>query len=100
MIRNLISCPNCTIPRTQAIWRQYKKYGESEEGDAKLNLAEYLPEGILSIRTSYKTYKNEIIPLYVQGSDFQLVCGNCKQIAFRKQPVLITQTTTLLFGTV
>ena len=36
----------------------------------------------------------------IQGDNFELICGNCKQVAFRKTPVLIQQTTTLLFGTV
>ena len=72
---------------------------ESTTGDI-FNLAEYLPEGILSIRTFYKNFKNEIIPMFVKGSDFQLICGNCKQIAFRKTPLLIQQTTTMLFGTI
>lgn len=83
MIRALIKCPNC----------------ESETGDI-LNLAQYMEDGSLSIRTFYKNHKGEQINMYIQGKEFDLICGRCNQIAFRKTPVLIQQTTTLLFGTV
>ena len=83
MSRLLIRCPVC-----------YEVNGET------FNLAEYLPEGILSIRTFYKNFRNEQIPMYVKGNEFELICGNCKQVAFRKTPVLIQQTTTMLFGTI
>jgi len=82
-MRAIISCPYC-----------FETTGDT------FNLAEYLPQGILSIRTFYKTFKGENIPLYIKGNEFELICGNCKQVAFRKTPVLIQQTTTLLFGTV
>ena len=71
-----------------------------ETDNTMLNLAEYLPPGILSIRTFYKKFRNEQIPIYIQGKDFELVCGNCKQIAFRKTPILIQETTQILFGTI
>lgn len=63
------------------------------------NLAEYLPEGIISIRSLYNNSNGENIPIYISGRDYQVICGNCQQIAFRKQPVLIQQTTTMIFGT-
>ena len=83
MSRLIIKCPIC-----------YESSGDT------FNLAEYLPQGILSIRSFYKNFKGESIPMYIQGEDFNLVCGNCKQIAFRKTPILIQQTTTVLFGTI
>lgn len=82
-MRAIVKCPVC-----------YEVSGET------FNLAEYLPEGILSIRSFYKTFKGENIPILVRGQEFELVCGNCKQVVFRKMPVLIQETTTLLFGTV
>ena len=87
MNRALISCPVC-----DSEWMS--------RFDHHFNLAEYLPEGILSIKTFYKTFKGESIPLYIRGNEFELICGNCKQIAFRKTPVLIQQTTQILFGTI
>ena len=85
--RMIVKCPVC-----------FETTGDT------FNLAEYLPdaltgEGILSIRTFYKTFKGENIPLYIKGNEFELICGNCKQVAFRKTPMLIQQTTTMLFGT-
>lgn len=81
MSRLIVKCPVC-----------YENWGVVQ------SLAEYFPEeGILSISRS-----KGLIPgqkTIVLGSDYQLVCGNCKQVAFRKTPVLIQQTTTLLFGT-
>lgn len=63
------------------------------------NLAEYLPKkGILSIRRS-----KQLIPgqtTIVVGNDYQILCGNCKQIVFRKIPILIQQTTQVIFGTI
>ena len=62
------------------------------------NLAEYLPEeGILSIRRS-----RGLIPgqqTIVVGNDYQILCGKCKEIVFKKIPVLIHQTTQVAFGT-
>lgn len=82
-MRSLITCPVC----------------QSEYG-VTFNLAEYLDNGVLSIRTTYNNYKGENIPMFIAGKEFELICGQCKQIAFRKQPVLIQQTTTLTFGTI
>jgi len=62
------------------------------------NLAEYLPDqGIVSIRRSKGLIKGQTTQ--VIGNDFQIICGNCKQIAFRKMPILIQQTTQFTFGT-
>lgn len=83
MSRLIIRCPQCL-----------------ETSGETFNLAEYLPDGILSIRTFYKTFKGDNIPLYISGKEFELICGNCKQVAFRKTPVLIQQTTQILFGTI
>lgn len=62
------------------------------------SLAEYLPEeGILSIRRS-----NQLIPgqtTIIVGQDYSIICGNCKEIVFKKTPVLIQETTTMIFGT-
>ena len=82
MSRLIISCPIC----------------EAEHG-VIYNLAEYV-DGMLSIRTHYKTHKGETIPMYVQGDDFKLICGYCKSVAFNKSPILISETTQVLFGTV
>ena len=63
------------------------------------SLAEYIPEnGILSIRRS-----RQLIPgqtTIIVGNDYQILCGNCKQVAFRKMPVLIQETTQYIFGTI
>lgn len=62
------------------------------------NLAEYLPEnGIVSIRRSRQLLPGQTT--IVVGNDFEILCGNCKNVAFRKTPVIIQQQTTLLFGT-
>lgn len=82
MSRLIIKCPICL-----------------ENNGETFNLAEYLPEGALSIRTFYKTFRGENIPIYIKGNDYELICGNCKEVAFRKMPVLIQQTTTMVFGT-
>ena len=63
------------------------------------NLAEYLPaEGIVVIRRSkgFIPYQKTI----VRGNDFELICERCQNVAFRKMPVLIQQTTQMIFGTI
>lgn len=62
------------------------------------NLAEYIPEsGILSVRRS-----RGLIPgqnTIVVGNDFKILCGRCQEVVFTKTPILIQQTTSVLFGT-
>ena len=79
-MRSIIICPIC-----------------QQEG-TRFNLAEYLPDGSISILTRYTTYKGEIIPMFIQGNDYQLICGVCKQTAFKKIPILIQQSQ-ILIGT-
>ena len=68
------------------------------ESRSKLkSLAEYLPDGTLAVlrwkgNPVYNTFDETTI---IAGDDFVILCGNCKQIAFRKIPFLIQQT----FGT-
>lgn len=60
------------------------------------NLAEYLPDqGILSIRRSKGLIPGQTT--IVIGNDYQILCGNCKEIAFKKIPILIQQTKHLDF---
>lgn len=81
-MKQIVRCPQCY-----------------EDTGSTFNLAEYLPDGKLSIRTFYKTFKGLQVPMYIKGQDFELICGNCGSTVFRKNSLFTEQSTTIMFGT-
>ena len=78
----LIKCPVC------------------QENGLTRTLAEFLPNGVLKISRQNPLYAEPMGDYtVVMGNDFLVLCGKCKQIAFRKIPILIQQTTQITFGT-
>ena len=67
----IIQCPRC----------------EFEDGMFQ-SLAEILPNGIISIRRSKRTYTGEHETTLVMGSNFELLCGRCRMPVFRKQQTI------------
>lgn len=66
MKKKIIRCPNC------------------EEKGIKQNMAEVLESGFICIqRFHHKDYGKDYT--LVGGTDFYLVCGNCKQKVFVRQ---------------
>ena len=65
---NLIRCPRC----------------EYEDGQIQ-TLAEFLPNGIILITRSRRTYTGAQETTLVVGNNFELLCGRCHTSVFRKQ---------------
>ena len=79
--KQLIRCPKC----------------EYEDGQIQ-TLAEILPNGLILIRRARKIYTREQETTLLLGNNFELLCGRCQTIVFRKIPILIQQTQ-ITFGT-
>ena len=86
MDKQIIRCPNCFF------------FSKRADNVDYFPLAQMLSNNVIEIRQALRIQNNEHATILIQGKDFELICGVCKQIAFKKTPVLITETT-MLFGT-
>lgn len=69
-MKNIIRCINC------------------ESQGTIQNLAELLPSGLLAIQRHYRQEYGKDYTV-VGGNDFQLICGNCGDVGYLKQPVSV-----------
>ena len=81
----LIRCPRC------------------EYADGQIQtLAEILPNGIISIRRSRKTFKGEQETTLILGNNFELLCGRCQTLVFHRQldQVITHESFKIVLGTI